>query len=72
MITDDDIRRDCISHGNKNPTEGDIRAFRIFMKAAECEDAETIEEAFEKISISLDDETMSSPFWSAIANLGGI
>ncbi len=55
MITDQDILNHCISKGNKTPTQEDVNAFRRFMRHFQCEDAETVEEAHEKIQISMRD-----------------
>jgi hypothetical protein len=52
MMTDLEII-EFIRGRNPNATEKDVRAFRIFAKAFECEDAETPLECHEKVLASM-------------------
>ena len=52
-ISDEDIKRLCVSKGNRTPSDADVYAFRTFMLAADCVDAETVEEADEKIMATM-------------------
>jgi hypothetical protein len=64
MITDEEILEGQRKLGNKDANEKDVVAFRKFMNNFECNDAETFEEAHEKIRMSMKDvsfELMTSP-----------
>ena len=53
MMTDQEILEFCKDR-NRNASEKDVKAFRIFARAFECEDAETPLECHEKVLASME------------------
>lgn len=53
MITEDKIKEGYLNKFGRAILQEDLDAFRWFMRVFDCEDAETYEEAHEKIGFSL-------------------